>query len=386
MTPLDAARFAAYDLGRRRGPDVLELSLAAAIGHTLAEPVLARAAVPGFDAAAMDGWVVRGDGPWLVAGAVRMGQEPGPPLAVGSARAVTTGGALPPRATAVLRNECGRVVDGALVPRTEAPLGCGADIRRAGEEIRAGDDVAGSGTRVTPAVAAAAAVAGLDTLRVRQPPRVAIVVLGDEVIPAGVPAPGQVRDAFTVSLPAVLAARGAHVVSMGRAGDDREEVRAALERGDVDLIITTGGTGHGSGDHLVPAVEQVGGDIVLRGIDARPGRPTVLARVGEVPVLGLPGNPFAGIVAFVTVGLALIDGMLGARRPSTVPRTTAEPLTGAGSGIRVVAARETDEGLVAVDRQGAAMTTGLVEATTLALIGPQGVHAGERVRTIPLPW
>ena len=386
MTSLDAARATAHELGRHHRTAGLRVSLRDAVGCVLAEDVVARAAVPGADTSAMDGWVVRGPGPWRVEGTVRMGRAPGSPLAPGTARAVTTGAALPAGASGVLRSEHARRLGDTLLCTGEHAPAPFADIRRAGEEMQPGEVLAVAGERVTPALAAAAAVAGLDELRVRRPPRVALVVLGDELVSSGVPAPGQTRDALGVALPAALAQRRAEVVEVVHAVDQLDAVCAALERGGVELLVTTGGTGHGRGDLLVPALERAGGRLVLRGIDMRPGHPTVLAHLGATPLLGLPGNPFAAIAALLAVGFPLLAGMLGEACPAPVPQPLAQSIAGAAAGTRVVAARHSSEGLVPVQRQSAAMVRGLVHADALALVGCGGAVAGDLVDTLPLGW
>ncbi|PYY55894.1 MULTISPECIES: molybdopterin molybdotransferase MoeA [unclassified Curtobacterium] len=386
MTSLQQARAVAYEIGCRRIGAPQTVPLSGALGYTLAAAATAQATVPTTDTSAMDGWVVSGPGPWRLDGTVTMGALPGPPLAPGRARTVTTGGAVPPGAAAVLRAEHGDLHGDRLLGLAGRPASPGSDIRRAGEEIRVGDLLAPAGTPVTPPVAAAAAVAGLDELTVYPAPRAALVLLGDEVIDSGVPAPGQVRDAFAIALPAILATQGVSITDITRVQDDRDAVRAALTRNDVDVIITTGGTGHGRCDHLVPAVGETGGVIRVRGVDIRPGHPTVLAQLGHVPVIGLPGNPFAAVAALLTIGSPLIAGLIGQPSPSLQRRVSGQDFSGVTRGTRLVAVREVAGELFAVERQGAAMITGLIDADALAVIEPSGALAGQSVQAIPMPW
>lgn len=336
----------------------------------------------------MDGWVVAGSGPWRLDGSVRMGEAPGNPLMVGTARAITTGGAVPEGATAVLRSERSRVVEDVVVTAgVDMLLPALADVRRAGEEIQVGDIVVGAGVRVTPAVVAAAAATGTDAVQVIRRPRVALVLLGDEVVQEGIPAPGQVRDAFGVSIPEILRGAGMDVTSVTYVPDDAAAVRDALRQEDVDLVISTGGTGHGHGDHLVSVLDVLGAAVPVRGVAMRPGHPTVLARRADgVLVLGLPGNPLAALAAIVALGLPLIAGLLGSSAPPLLTRVAARPLTGPPSGVRLIAVAETSDGIVPVQRQGPAMTCGLVGADGIAVVDADGVGSGTSADVLSVPW
>lgn len=384
---LDARRVA-HRLGHDHRLDPETVPLAVAHRRTLAAPIRARTAVPAVDTSAMDGWAVAGNGPWTLDGTVRMGVAPERPLAAGHALGITTGGAVPVGTTAVLRTERGRAEGQMVTACPDAPvLPAGADIRPAGEDVTCGGVVAAAGTRATPAVIAAAAVAGADQVEVVRRPRVALVLLGDEVVDHGVPAPGQVRDAFGVSLPGIVQDLGMTVSNIAHVPDDRDAVEHALRDADADLIVSTGGTGRGRCDHLVPALDELGAVVVARGIAMRPGHPTVLARRGDgVPVLGLPGNPFAAMLALITVGLPLCAGIVGSPAPAVLRRRTGRPLAGHPTGTRLVAVSDTPDGVVPVPHQGPAMVGGLVGADAIAVVPSAGVGVGGRVDVLALPW
>ena len=382
------ARQVAWEIGSEHSRRHEVLPLRAVMGRTLAEPVHALTSVPATDTSAMDGWAVEGEGPWRIDGSVRMGAVPSRALPRGTGRAITTGGAMPLGTTTVLRSERGRAVEDLVVAGDgSSALRAFTDVRRAGEEVLAGDVVAATGTRMTPAVAAAIATSGSDEVWVVRSPRVALVLLGDEVIQEGVPLPGQVRDALGVSVPEVLRGVGMDVTSVTYATDDASAVRRALSQEGVDVVISTGGTGHGHGDHLVPALLRLNAEVLVRGVSMRPGHPTVLAhREDGVPVLGLPGNPFAGLVALIALGLPLLAGLVGSPPPPMLRRVAARPIGGPPSGARLVAVSECAEGIVPVERQGAAMTCGLVHADSIAVIETPWIDEGASARTLSLPW
>src|SRR6185312_11175551 len=193
--------------------------LDAAAGRVLARDATSLHSMPHYASSAMDGWVVAGEGPWRPEAAARphatAGTEP-PPLAPGTARRIVTGEAIPAGATTVVRQEHAVVDPGHTVLRADPAPREGADIRAAGREASAGDELLRAGMRLTPGRIAVAAVGGHDVLPVTGPVRVRLVLTGDEVVTSGIPAPGQVRDAFGPVLPACIDALGGTLVDAVR--------------------------------------------------------------------------------------------------------------------------------------------------------------------------
>lgn len=386
----DDARRAAFDLGAGVGSVPAEMTLAAAAGLTLAAPVAALCNVPGFDTSAMDGWVLKGTGPWRLGLPIGVGTVPlTVPLQPGEARPIATGAPVPPEADAVLRSERG-VTDGGGVLRlrsgARAPSG-GADIRPAGEEAQRGERVLDAGSILSPAAMAVAGVCGNDTVTVHTPPPVDLLLLGGEVVTAGLPPAGRVRDAHGVQLPALLTLLGARVASSRRIGDDRPDTITALAASHGPLVISTGGTAHGPTDHVRAALTECGFALVVDGVHMRPGHPAVLARgPGGRILLALPGNPMAAMVVSLTLGAALLAGMLGQPFPPLGTAVAATPIAHQGEGVRIVAVQDGEDGCVPTPRQGAAMLRGLAAATALAVIPAGGVVRGDPVPVLRLPW
>ncbi|WP_210481574.1 molybdopterin molybdotransferase MoeA [Naasia sp. SYSU D00948] len=378
-------------IARTVGSDALtgyeHVPVAEGAGRVLAAPLAALCDLPGADTSAMDGWAVSGPGPWLLEAEIAVGDPPpSSPLPSGVARPIATGAPVPPGGVAILRRERGEERDGVLrvVLDARAPLP-GADIRRRGEEVTAGEPVLDAGRVLTPPAVALAAASGLDELPVRIPPLADVLVLGREVEPAGVPSPGRVRDALGPQLPAVLAGLGARSAAPVLAGDDREAVLAALEAAGGDLLVTTGGTADGPTDVLRSAL--AGCRLVVDRVAMRPGAPALLAvRPDGRPVLALPGNPFAALVALLTLGAPLLDGMLGRPSPPLLGAPAAEDIGNERPGVRVVACRRTGEGVSPVAFQGAGTVRGAAEADVLAVVPEGGVRAGESVPMLPPAW
>jgi molybdopterin molybdotransferase len=369
-----------------RGP-AERVDLDDAVGRTLAADLHALARVPGFDASAMDGWAVRGAGPWRLGSAIVAGPVGPllPGLDPGTARPVTTGAAVPPGADRVLRSESGHVAGG-LLTATDEPARPPRHIRRAGEEAEPGDLVITAGSRLTPPRVAVAAVCGLDRLDVIAEPAVALAVLGDEIVAAGVPSPGTVRDVFSVPVPRLLRSLGAGEVTTARVADDLEATVAALDRPGASLVVTTGGTAGSSTDHVRAALARRGAETLIDGLAMRPGQPLLVARRGVTLYLCLPGNPMAALVGLAVIGVPLVDGLLGRRPAPPGAVTLAVDVPHARSGDLVQAYRDTIDGAMPTARQSSAMLRGLADADGLLVVSAGGARAGDTVPTIALPW
>ena len=362
------------------------LPSAVAVGRTLAEPLTALTDLPAFDTSAMDGWAVAGPGPWRLSGRVLAGQDCAP-LADGAAVEIATGAQLPSGATGVLRRERGRVVE---LPDGTAQLhgevGPGQDVRPRGQECRRDEELLPAGQPVTPAVLGLAAAAGHDRLAVRRRPTVELLLLGDELLTSGIPAPGRVRDALGPLLPPWLAAAGAELLGSRYVRDDFGLLRDAIRHSPADLVLTTGGTAAGPVDFLHAALAAVGGQRLVDGVAVRPGHPMLLAALpGGRHLVGLPGNPLAAVAGAVTLALPLLHALSGRTAEAGPAETLATALPGHPADTRLHPVRRTPAGLAALPHDGPAMLRGLARADALAVVPPGGLTAGERVELLPLP-
>jgi molybdopterin molybdotransferase len=374
----------------------------------VASDLRARTALPGFDSSAMDGWALGpGDGPWLLGDPVPMGGAPDRTvMADGTARPITTGGPVPAGTTAVLRSEDG-ATRGRLLHALR-PTPPGSHIRRAGEESALGEVLVRAGDDLTPPRRALLAAGGHDLVPVRRSPRITVLTLGDEILAHGVPEPGRVRDVFGPSVPGILESLGGVASAIHAVRDDLDETMgtldAALHPEDAsrrpDMVVTTGGTAGGTGDHLRAALDRLGARVVIDGVAVRPGHPLVLATLpdGRI-VLALPGNPMAGLTGLVAMGGPLVAGLLGRAFPSLGSAVSADALPNPTRSTRLVACvREAGAGLGAgaphhaalrllpLGRQGSAMLRGLAAAEAVAVVPPGGTAPNSVVETLPLPW
>ncbi|MDI6103701.1 molybdopterin molybdotransferase MoeA [Actinoplanes sp. NEAU-A12] len=364
----------AYAAARDTGPLPGEAVAAAeATGRVLAAPVCCARPVPAFDNAAMDGFAVAGDGPWTIRGRVLAGAVPdGLTVLPGTAVEIATGALVPGGASAVLPYEDCRVSDG----RVEGVRGPRDHIRRAGDDLAVGAVVVPAGRTVTATVAAAAVQAGAFTVVVHRQPAVTLLVTGDEVITSGVPGPGQVRDTFTGLVTAVTARAGGVVESGRRLPDDPAALRAALEAAAGDVIVVSGSSSAGAADHLHGLLGDAGATWLVRGVACRPGHPQALAVLPDGRfVVSLPGNPYAGLVAALTLLEPLLAGLAG-RPPRPLPSAV---VTGGvklmPGGVRIVP----------VDQDGVLAGAGSVGLHAAAAAGALAVLPPDWVSGAPAP-
>jgi molybdopterin molybdotransferase len=357
---------------------VLERPLAEAVGSILAGDVLALAPSPAFAMAAMDGWAVAGAGPWRVVGRRLAGSAPrgaASPLVAGTALEVATGSAVPFGATAVLPYE-GGVLVGEWVEGPAPPPG--QHVRQIGEEFAVGDLLLSAGQRLRPAGAGLMAAAGHDLALARKAPRVSVLVSGDELVTSGLPGYGQVRDAVGPMLPPLLAAYGAECVGVQLVADTCTALCSAVDAVASDVVVVSGASSVGLADHLSEALRLLGADVVLHGVACRPGHPQLLAVLPDGrPVVGLPGNPLAGLAAVVTLLEPLLAKLSGAPLP-VVRRLEAQRgwWSGTPAGVtRLVPARETGTSAEPLPYAGSAMLRGAAVADGF-LILDDGPDAG----------
>jgi molybdopterin molybdotransferase len=387
--PWRQAREAAHAAGAALAVDPVEVPLADAEGATLAEPLRARTDLPAFPTSSVDGWAVRGPGPWRVVGRLLAG-NPAPPLTGdGTCVEIATGAAVPIGTASILRTEDSSRADDGRIVGSPRPV---REWRDPGDEARLGEELVPKGTAVTPGVAGLAASCGYDRLNVRRAPKAAVLVFGDELLTAGLPGDGRVRDSLGPSVPAWLRRLGADPVPAPPPVRDTlqahvDALRTALTGG-ARLICTTGGTMSGPVDHLHPALAELGADYVVNTVEVRPGFPMLLAAVprpagGTALVAGLPGNPQSAVVALMSLVAPALAGMVGRPLPALagIRLSTAVPGRGGYTHLALV-----DASGAALGHAGSSMLRGLVGAVGFAVIPPGDTgEPGDEVALVPLP-
>jgi molybdopterin molybdotransferase len=376
------------------------VDLDAALGRVLSRDAEAPEDVPAFDNSAMDGYALRAaDTAAAAPGSPvrlrvvdesRAGAPASASVAEGTAIAISTGAALPTGADAVLRVEDVRR-DGEWI-EFETRLEPDHDVRRAGEDVRAGTRVLSAGTLLGPAELGVLASLGEARPECARRPRVAVLSTGDELLAPDEPMrPGGVRNSNGLTLPALARRAGAEVELNERVPDDPAATRAALERAlACDVVVCCGGVSVGPHDHVKGALAELGVAERFWRVALRPGRPTwfgVHENAGDrALVFGLPGNPVSAFVTFVLFARPALLALTGLQAdPERTTATLASEVPRLPERDQAVRCRlELGEGgWVAhpTGPQGSHILTSLLEADALGVIpaGPGPAPAGERI-------
>jgi molybdopterin molybdotransferase len=390
-----AARATVHRLGSEMPRGTETVPVGEATGRTLATAVHSLTALPSFASSAMDGWAVNGDEPWLLGEPILAGDPPATGhLAPGTARAIATGGCVPAGTHGILRSEHGEMRRAGAAATLIRSAQAGADEPAPGEHVRARGEECGldermleAGCLLTAPRVALAAVTGHDTLSVTAPPTVELLLLGTEVTQSGVPGPGQVRDAYSPGFPALLGGLGVRLTGLRRLPDDLRQTVEAVRSSTAALVISTGGSARGPADHVRAALDALGATVLIDGVRMRPGHPVMIARLidGRL-MLCLPGNPLAAMLVLASLGVPLIDGMLGRPLAPLGTVALAHDFANLSGSTRLVAYQNRMDGAVPTARQGSGMLRGLAEADGVAVVPPGGACAPDPIATIPLPW
>ena len=331
MTPLEDAQEFVLGSCPPRAPVTMRRE--DANGLVLAAPVVSEELVPPFDNTAVDGYAVRSadvagasDDPveLVVAGEIAAGAAPARPLRAGEAMRIMTGAPMPEGADAVVMVEDSERLGtegGVERVRLSAAVPAGAAVRRAGDDVRIGDEIFPAGVVITPAIQAV--LASVNAREVEVYPRLAVAVLstGDELIDDGSPLElGQIRESNKTMLAGMLAETGCTIVDLGVVRDD-EAVLERVLRGAAetcDAIVSSGGVSMGDYD-VVKAVLGRIADMTWMQMAIKPAKPfafgTLAGPAGKVvPIFGLPGNPVSSLVSYELMARPALRRMMGHSR------------------------------------------------------------------------
>jgi molybdopterin molybdotransferase len=367
------------------------------LGRVPATDVLAPAALPGFARSAVDGYAVMATDTsdasdalptsLEIVGAIRMGEPPPSALRHGTALSVATGGALPDGADAVVKVEDTDAPSPYRVRISRRALP-GQHVVQEDDDFAVGAVLAAAGRPIGVREVAAFSASGCERVEVWRRPRVAIISTGDEVVPPDTASlrPGQVRDAIGPAIAALVCVAHGEPVRHGIVPDNEVALEAACREAlfDCDILVLSAGSSIGERDLTARVVERLGPPGVwCHGLALRPGRPTLLADVGGVPVIGLPGNPLSALVVFELVGCPIVRRVGGFAAEPARPSVTAilaGDLPSAVGRLDIVQVRLA-EGLAEPLPKGSALLSTLVRADGQIVIPEdiEGLHAGEPV-------
>lgn len=359
----DQARSASASLGKV-GP-IEKLPISNLLGRTLAVDAKALVELPTYETSAMDGYVVAGSGPWKLIGEIKAGAPFKGSLKNGEALGIATGAVIPDGAFGVLRWENATVEEDYISGETTERK----DFRPAGQEAEHNEVLIKKGTVLTPGMVGLIAAAGYDEIEVAMKPKVALLLLGDEIQLTGLPKDGYVRDSLGPQIPGWFEKLGCEVVHVDYVSDQLDLTIAAIDKAskNFDLVATTGGTADGPRDFLKSAIEKLNGKIHVDKVAVRPGHPQVLAEVNGKPLIGLPGNPQSAVVALMTLGQPLINSILG-RANLELPLISSDDQFDAQPGFTRLVLGTLDKGHFRIgDYLGSAMLRSLAHADGFAV-------------------
>jgi molybdopterin molybdotransferase len=287
--------------------------------RVLARDIASLRTQPPADMSAMDGYAVRTadaaktPARLTVIGEAAAGSPFDAPVKQGEAVRIFTGGVVPADADAVVIQE-NTTRDGDVVIINE-PIATGRNIRRAGIDFREGDVLLRAGRRLTDRDLSLAAGMNHPHLPVHRRPRVAVLATGDElVLPGSDPKPGQIVLSNGFALHALAREEGADTIDLGIATDTMEATTAAIRRArdsGADILVTTGGASVGDHDLMHVALQAEGVDLAFWKIALRPGKPMIHGRLGDMRVIGLPGNPVSSYVCAFLFMVPLLRALSG---------------------------------------------------------------------------
>ncbi len=318
-----------------------QIPLAEALGRVLAQDVRSEEFVPDFNRSTVDGYAVIASDVFGCSDAIpalltlmgesRMGEPAAITLQKGQCAYVPTGAELPANADAMVMLENAEDFGGGAIAINK-PVAPGTNLIFRGDDVKPGQTVLPAGAMLAAAEIGTLAAMGISSIAVVRKPLAALISTGDELVQAGQPlARGQIRDVNAPMLAAAIRQAGGEARFVGIIKDNQSALHSAVENAiaGCDLLILSGGTSVGVKDAM-PAVIAELGELLVHGVAAKPGKPTIFGIIQNKPVFGLPGNPVAAYFMFHMLVRPLIYSMLGAQ-PIMIERKLTLPLTRAVS-------------------------------------------------------
>ncbi len=317
LMPVEEARRRVLETAS--GPlDTEVIPIEQALGRVLASDISARITQPPFAASAMDGYAVRAVDvtqvpvELTIVGEAPAGRAYDGSIGPGEAVRIFTGAPVPDGAdTIVIQEDTDKLSEDRVSVRETSEVG--RHIRPSGLDFSEGDVLITAGRRLIPREIALAAAMNVAEISVYRRPRVAVLATGDElVLPGSTPRPDQIVSSNNFGLRTLVAKFGGEAVDLGIARDNLESLRsAAAGAQDCDILVTLGGASVGDHDLVQDALGQMGLEVNFWRIAMRPGKPLMFGRMGDVRVLGLPGNPVSSFVCARLFLKPLLDTLCG---------------------------------------------------------------------------
>ena len=301
-----------------------------ACGRVLAEQIISRENIPGFNRSTMDGYALKARDTYgaseslpayfEIAGEIRMAENPSFHLSSGQAARISTGGMLPDGADAVVMLEYSENISPTMI-EINRPVAPWENILREDEDIKKNELLLQKGHCLRPPDIGLLAALGWPKVSVYRKLIIAIISTGDEIIPIySQPKPGQVRDINSYTLGAAIEQSGGIPYSLGIIPDDEKilerELHKCLYEKEIDLILISGGSSVGTRDYTLKVLNRLGPPgILVHGVALKPGKPTIISLIQNKPFIGLPGHPVSAMMVFESIIRKIISDLKGEVSP-----------------------------------------------------------------------
>jgi molybdopterin molybdotransferase len=372
------------------------VGLEEAAGRVLAGPLVALVTQPPFDASAMDGYAVRAadlgalPATLKLVGTAAAGEAFNGRIRTGEAVRIFTGAPVPKGADTIVLQENAEEISGVV---TIKDVAAGRHIRPRGQDFTDGEVLLTAGTRLGPRHLMIAAGMNHAELQVRRKPKVAILATGDElVLPGAKLGTDQIVSSVPYGLAALIERHGGEAMRLGIAKDDAESLVTLARAGSAaDVLVTIGGASVGDRDLVASALRTEGLQVDFWKVAMRPGNPVFYGRIGNQPVLGLPGNPVSAFVTGLVFLVPMLNRLLGydaAARPSEGILIEALEANGARTHYLRAVSSWTPNGerrVTPVPSQDSSLLVALTRADCLIVREPHapGLPTGARVKVVP---
>jgi len=371
-----------------------KVALGKAHNRILAEDATADDDIPGFTRSVVDGYGLRasdtsGAGEAMPAmlklrGSVAIGEADAPVIVAGECVYVPTGGILPEGADAMaMIEDCERVGDEVLVHRPAAP---GENVLIRGDDFREGETVLARGRRLSPRDLGVLGALGYSQVKVSGRPVAGIISTGNELVSVEErPGAAEVRDVNSHLCSGFAEACNCESRIYGIVRDERDALTDAISRAvqECDLVLISGGSSKGEHDMCASIIKEAG-EVLVHGIAIAPGKPTIIGRVGDTPVIGLPGHPASAYVVLIALVRHLISAMTGEKSEPLVRQAvlTSNIASARGREDYVRASLSGNKATPLFGKSG--LTNTLVRSAGLIRIPQEreGLEAGENVDVI----
>jgi molybdopterin molybdotransferase len=317
---------------RAKQIEVEQVGIGEALGRIASADIYSPLKIPPFDRAVMDGYAVIASDTFyadehnpaslIIKGHIHAGGVPPDVVEPGHCMGISTGAPLPQGVDAVVKVENTFEYVDKVNEETERikkvkiykPVAPAENIMPAGTDIKKNERIVRKGTMLTPRDTGVLAACGIHDVLIFKKPTVAVISTGNEILAPGEDLiPGKIYDVNAQTISDSVRECGCVPLVLGIARDNIEELSEKVKRtlkSDVDAIIASGGTSAGVGD-LLPNVIAELGEIIIHGVDIKPGKPFIFGLIRGKPVFGLPGNPTSALITFNLFVVPLLRTLAG---------------------------------------------------------------------------